>query len=80
MALKIRLKRVGSKGKPSYRVVVANAKSPRNGKTVAQIGQYNPMFQPAVIKIDVDSAKKWLRNGAQPTDIVRILFKKLDIN
>lgn len=75
MAVKIRLKRMGAKKKPFYRVVVADSRSPRDGKFIDQIGHYNPMTEPADIKIDEEKAIKWLGNGAQPTDTVKDLFK-----
>ena len=76
MAVKIRLKRMGMKKMPFYRVVVADERSPRDGRFIEEIGYYNPMTEPATIKIDVESAKKWLSNGAQPTDTARTLLKK----
>jgi ribosomal protein S16 len=78
--VKIRLRRTGAKKNPSYRVVVADSKSPRNGKIIAQIGHYNPMNHPAVINIDAEAAKYWLSKGAQPTDSVKILFTKINLN
>ena len=77
--VKIRLKRMGAHKKPFYRVVVADARSPRDGKFIEEIGYYNPMVEPKEIKIDSEKAKKWLDNGAQPTDTVRTLFKKSGI-
>ena len=79
MAVKIRLKRIGTKKVPFYRVVVADEKAPRNGKFIEEIGYYNPLTDPADIKIDADKAQKWLSNGAQPTDTVRVLLKKSEI-
>ncbi len=76
MAVKIRLKRMGMKKKPFYRVVVADERSPRDGRFIEEIGTYNPMTQPAEIKIDTEKAVQWMKNGAQPTDTVRILLKK----
>lgn len=78
--MKIRLRRTGAKKNPSYRVVVADSKSPRNGKIIAQIGYYNPMNHPAVINIDAEAANYWLSKGAQPTDSVKILFAKINLN
>ena len=78
MAVKIRLKRIGTKKVPFYRVIVADEKAPRNGKFIEEIGYYNPLTDPADIKIDADKAQKWLSNGAQPTDTVRVLLKKSD--
>ena len=77
--VKIRLKRMGAHKKPFYRVVVADSRSPRDGRFIEEIGYYNPMVEPAVINIDEEAAKKWLGNGAQPTDTVRGLFKKTGI-
>ncbi len=77
--VKIRLKRMGAHKKPFYRVVVADVRSPRDGKFIEEIGYYNPLTDPADIKIDEEKAKKWLGNGAQPTDTVKALFKKSGI-
>ena len=74
--VKIRLKRMGAHKKPFYRVVVADSRTPRNGKFIEEIGTYDPLKNPAEIKIDNEAAQKWLANGAQPTDTVRALFKK----
>ena len=74
--VKIRLKRMGAHKKPFYRVVVADARAPRDGKFIEEIGYYNPLTDPADIKIDEEKAKKWLATGAQPTDTVKALFKK----
>ena len=79
MAVKIRLKRIGAKKAPFYRVIVADERSPRNGKFIDEIGYYNPLTTPADIKIDADKANKWLSNGAQPTETVRSLLKKTEI-
>ncbi|WAM32541.1 30S ribosomal protein S16 [Caldicellulosiruptor naganoensis] len=76
MAVRIRLKRMGAKNNPFYRIVVADSRSPRDGKTIDEIGYYNPLKNPADIKIDVEKARKWLSHGAQPTDTVKILLKK----
>ena len=73
--VKIRLKRMGAHKKPFYRVVVADSRSPRDGRFIEEIGYYNPMTEPATISIDEEKAKKWLGNGAQPTDTVKFLFK-----
>jgi len=70
---------MGMKKKPFYRVIVADITSPRDGRNIAEIGYYDPMTEPATIKIDADAAKKWLANGAQPTDTVRTLLKKSGI-
>jgi len=79
MAVKIRLKRLGAKKAPFYRVIVADERAPRDGKFIDQIGYYNPLTDPAEIKIDAEKAAKWIANGAQPTDTVRALLKKADI-
>ena len=76
MSVKIRLKRMGMKKKPFYRVVVADVASPRDGRFIEEIGYYNPMTNPAEIKIDADKAKDWMFKGAQPTETVKSLFKK----
>ena len=76
MAVKIRLRRMGAKKAPFYRVVVADSRYPRDGRFIEEIGYYNPMTNPAEIKIDVESAKKWLANGAQPTETAKSLLKK----
>lgn len=76
MAVKIRLKRIGAKKAPHYRVVVADSRFPRDGRFIEEIGYYNPLVDPAEVKIDADAAKKWIANGAQPTDTVRALLKK----
>ena len=73
--VKIRLKRMGSHKQPFYRVVVADSRAPRDGKFIEEIGYYNPMTEPKEIKIDAEKAKKWLGNGAQPTETVKTLFK-----
>lgn len=77
--VKIRLKRMGAHKKPFYRVVVADARAPRDGKFIEEIGYYNPMVEPKEIKIDEEKAKKWLGTGAQPTETVKTLFKKSGI-
>ena len=79
MAVKIRLKRMGMKKHPFYRVVVADVKSPRDGRFIEEIGYYNPMTQPAEIKVDGERAKYWLVSGAQPTDTVRVLLKRTGV-
>ena len=76
MAVKIRLRRMGAKKAPFYRVVVADSRSPRDGRFIEEIGYYNPTKDPAEVKIDADKAKTWIGNGAQPTDIVKALLKK----
>ncbi|MBU3195545.1 MULTISPECIES: 30S ribosomal protein S16 [Clostridium] len=80
MAVKIRLKRMGAKKTPFYRVVVADSRSPRDGKFIEEIGYYNPISEPKVIKIDEEKAAKWISNGAQPSDTVKKLFVKAGIN
>ena len=79
MSVKIRLKRIGAKKAPFYRVVVADSRYPRDGRFIEEIGYYNPMKEPAEIKIDAEKAQKWIANGAQPTDTVKVLLKKCDI-
>ena len=79
MAVKIRLRRMGAKKAPFYRVVVADSRSPRDGRFIEEIGYYNPMKEPSEIKIDAEKAQKWIANGAQPTDTVKVLLKKCDI-
>ncbi|WP_101843861.1 30S ribosomal protein S16 [Halobacillus sp. Marseille-P3879] len=76
MAVKIRLKRMGSKRNPFYRVVVADSRSPRDGRFIEQIGTYNPVANPVHVDIDADKAMDWMSNGAQPSDTVRNLFSK----
>jgi small subunit ribosomal protein S16 len=76
MAVKIRLKRIGAKKAAFYRVVVADSRSPRDGRFIEEIGTYNPLSDPADIKIDNDAAQRWIKNGAQPTETVRSLLKK----
>ena len=79
MAVKIRLKRMGAKKAPFYRIVVADARSPRDGKFIESIGYYDPVTTPANVKIDEEKAMKWMGNGAQPTDTVKNLFNKQGI-
>ena len=76
MAVKIRLRRMGAKKAPFYRIVVADSRYPRDGRFIEEIGVYDPTREPSVIKIDAEKAKKWIANGAQPTDTVKALFKK----
>ena len=76
MAVKMRMMRMGAKKAPFYRVVVADSRSPRDGRIIEQIGYYNPMTDPAEVKIDAEKAQKWLKVGAQPSDTVRALLKK----
>ena len=79
MAVKMRLTRMGAKKAPFYRVIVADSRSPRDGRFIEEIGYYNPLTNPADIKIDAEKAKKWLGNGAQPTETVKALLKKSGI-
>ena len=79
MAVKIRLKRMGAKKKPFYRVVVADSRAPRDGRFIEEIGTYDPLKTPVEIKIDADKAQKWLGTGAQPTETVKSLLKKSGI-
>lgn len=79
MAVKIRLRRMGAKKSPFYRVVVADSRYPRDGRFIEEIGYYNPMKDPVEIKIDGEKAKKWINDGAQPTDTVKALLKKQSI-
>ncbi|KRD89682.1 30S ribosomal protein S16 [Bacillus sp. Root147] len=74
MAVKIRLKRMGAKKSPFYRIVAADSRSPRDGRYIEVVGTYNPVIQPAEVKIDEELALKWLQNGAKPSDTVRNLF------
>ncbi len=79
MAVKIRLRRMGAKKAPFYRVVVADSRFPRDGRFIEEIGYYDPTKEPSVVNIDAEKAKKWLELGAQPTDTVRVLLKKMDV-
>ena len=74
MAVKIRLRRMGAKKAPFYRIVVADSKAPRDGKFIEEIGYYNPLTEPVEVKINEEKANSWLSNGAQPTDVVKRLF------
>ena len=76
MAVRIRLKRMGAKKAPFYRVVVADSRYPRDGRFIEEIGTYNPLTEPSEIKIDAEAAQKWIKNGAQPTETVRSLLKR----
>ena len=76
MAVKIRLRRMGAKKAPFYRIVVADSRYPRDGRFIEEIGYYNPLENPSVVKVDADKAKEWIANGAQPTDTVKTLLKK----
>ena len=77
--VKIRLRRMGAKKAPYYRVVVADARAPRDGRCIEEIGTYNPLTQPAVITVDAEKAQTWIKNGAQPTDTVRGLLKNAGV-
>ena len=79
MAVKIRLRRMGAKKAPYYRIVVADSRYPRDGRFIEEIGFYNPMVEPAEVRVDAEKAKKWIANGAQPTDTVKALFKKNEV-
>ena len=79
MAVKIRLRRMGAKKNPFYRIVVADSRYPRDGRFIEEIGTYDPLKTPADVKIDADKAKQWIKNGAQPTDTVRGLLKKANV-
>ena len=76
MAVKIRLRRMGAKKAPYYRIVVADSRYPRDGRFIEEIGTYSPLNEPSAVVIDTDKAKQWIANGAQPTDTVKALFKK----
>mgnify|MGYP000598926851 CR=1 FL=1 len=79
MSVKIRLKRIGAKKTPFYRVVVADSRYPRDGRFIEELGYYNPLSEPVDIKIDSEKAKKWIASGAQPTETVKSLLKKAGI-
>lgn len=79
MAVKIRLKRMGAKKAPFYRVVVADSRFPRDGRFIEEIGTYNPLTNPSEFKIDMEKVTKWIANGAQPTDTVKTLLKKSSV-
>ncbi len=76
MAVKIRLRRMGAKKNPFYRIVVADSRYPRDGRFIEELGYYDPTKDPAVVKIDAEKAQKWIANGAQPTDTVKDILKK----
>ena len=76
MAVKIRLRRMGAKKNPFYRIVVADSRYPRDGRFIEEIGTYDPVKNPSAVKIDAEKAKAWIQNGAQPTDTVKVLLKK----
>ena len=77
--VKIRLRRMGAKKNPYYRLVVADSRSPRDGRCIEEIGTYDPLANPAPINVDVEKAQTWIKNGAQPTDTVRGLLKKAGV-
>lgn len=77
--VKIRLRRMGAKKRPFYRVVVADARAPRDGRFIEEIGYYDPTKDPAIVKIDEDKAVKWIQNGAQPTDTARSLLRQTGV-
>lgn len=79
MATKIRLKRMGAKKAPFYRIVVADVKAPRDGRFIEEVGYYNPLTEPVEIKVDAEAVQKWMKTGAQPTDTVRALLKKAGV-
>lgn len=79
MAVKIRLRRMGAKKAPFYRIVVADSRYPRDGRFIEELGFYDPTKEPSVVQIDAEKAKKWIANGAQPTDTVRAILKKNDV-
>ena len=76
MAVKIRLRRMGAKKAPFYRIVVADSRYPRDGRFIEELGYYDPTKEPSVVKVDAEKAQKWIANGAQPTDTVKSLLKK----
>ena len=76
MAVKIRLRRIGAKKDPFYRIVVADSRYPRDGRFIEEIGYYDPSAEPSVLKVDAEKAKKWIATGAQPTDTAKAIFKK----
>ena len=79
MAVKIRLRRMGAKKNPFYRIVVADSRSPRDGRCIEEIGTYDPLTNPGTVKVDVEKAQAWIKNGAQPTDTVKALLKKANV-
>ncbi len=79
MAVKIRMKRMGKKKSPFYRIVVADARAPRDGKFIEEVGFYNPCVEPEVLKLDAEAIKGWIANGAKPTDTVQAILKKENI-
>jgi small subunit ribosomal protein S16 len=79
MAVKMRLKRIGAKKKPFYRIIIADARAPRDGRFIDQVGTYNPLADPVEVKFDEEKAKDWLKKGVQPTDTVKRLLKNAGI-
>ena len=77
--VKIRLRRMGAKKAPYYHIVVADSRSPRDGRCIEEIGTYNPLTEPATITVDAEKAQQWIKNGAQPTDTVKALLKKANV-
>ena len=77
--VKIRLRRMGAKKAPYYRIVVADSRSPRDGRCIEEIGTYSPLTEPATITVDAEKAQQWIKNGAQPTDTVKALLKKANV-
>jgi small subunit ribosomal protein S16 len=77
--VKIRLRRMGAKKAPYYRIIVADSRSPRDGRCIEEIGTYNPLTEPATITVDAEKAQQWIKNGAQPTDTVKSLLKKANV-
>ena len=77
--VKIRLRRMGAKKAPYYRIVVADSRSPRDGRCIEEIGSYNPLTEPATITVDAEKAQQWIKNGAQPSDTVKALLKKANV-
>ena len=77
--VKLRLKRIGAKKAPFYRIVVADSRSPRDGRFIEEIGTYDPLKEPSVIQVDAERALEWIRTGAQPTDTVKVLLKKAGV-
>jgi len=75
MAVKIRLRRIGAKKAPFYRIVVADSRYPRDGRFIEEIGYYDPTKEPSIVKVDAEKAQKWIKNGAQPTDTVKKILK-----
>ena len=79
MAVKIRLRRMGAKKKPFYRIVVADSRSPRDGRFIEELGSYDPLKDPSEIKVDGEKVKQWIANGAQPTETVKVLLKRAGV-